>query len=111
MARSGSDPITPSAVEEMGVPPTRLRRFRRLWFVASVLIAGSWACEAVALADPGESVVSGNSGSAQWTIPIDVPPGPAGSAPKLALTYSSSAGDGPFGLGWTLPLGEIACSV
>ncbi len=54
--------------------------------------------------------VSESSGAARLQIPIDVPPGP-GLEPKLALTYSSQAGDGPFGVGWDLHLGEIRCSI
>ena len=38
----------------------------------------------------------------QPSIPIEVPPGRNGLAPKLSLTYSSGNGNGPFGLGWAL---------
>ena len=42
------------------------------------------------------------SGSANYTIPIWTPPGIAGVSPSLALSYSSSAGDGWYGVGWNL---------
>jgi len=80
-------------------------------------IAGCMVLAALSLATPAsgeapdDSTVVGNTGSARWTIPIEVPPGPGGLAPKLTLVYSSRAGDGPFGVGWTLPLGEVSCSV
>jgi RHS repeat-associated protein len=61
-------------------------------------------------ADPVDATVSANTGAATYRIPIDVPPGPGGLAPQLALVYSSHAGDGPFGVGWRLHLGEIRCT-
>ena len=57
-----------------------------------------------------ERVVAESTGAAVLRIPIAVPPGPGGTAPALALSYSSRAGDGPFGVGWSLDLPEIRCS-
>jgi len=54
--------------------------------------------------------VDGTSGAATLSIPIAVPPGTGGLAPTLSLNYSSDRGDGPFGLGWDLQLGEIRCT-
>jgi len=50
---------------------------------------------------PGELGVS-NAGAATYGFPIEVPPGTAGLKPSLSLNYSSQAGNGPLGLGWSL---------
>ena len=42
------------------------------------------------------------TGAASYRIPIAVPPGTAGVEPSLSLSYSSSAGAGVAGLGWSL---------
>ena len=60
--------------------------------------------------EPADSTVSGNVGDARWSIPIELPPGPGGFAPEVALQYSSARGDGAFGVGWGVPQSEIACS-
>jgi RHS repeat-associated protein len=46
-------------------------------------------------------------GSASMTIPIFASPGRSGFAPQLTLSYDSGAGNGPFGLGWNLPIRAI----
>ena len=48
----------------------------------------------------GEGNVSG--GSAYYRIPITVPPGRKGVQPNIALSYSSRAGDGLAGVGWSI---------
>lgn len=48
----------------------------------------------------GEASVSG--GAATYDIPIKVPPGRAGMEPNVSLTYSSRAGNGIAGMGWSL---------
>lgn len=58
----------------------------------------------VSAAPPG---VSGFTGAASYQFPIPVPPGRAGIAPNLALTYNSQAGNGRLGVGWNLDLGSI----
>jgi RHS repeat-associated protein len=45
-----------------------------------------------------------NTGTAQYSIPLEVPPGPAGHAPALALRYDGGLGNGPLGFGWQLPV-------
>ncbi len=42
------------------------------------------------------------SGAATYTVPLMVPPGVAGMAPNLSLSYNSQAGDGIAGQGWSL---------
>lgn len=50
---------------------------------------------------PGSFDVS-DRGTAQYTIPIEVPPGRAGMEPRIALQYDSSGGEGFLGRGWSL---------
>jgi RHS repeat-associated protein len=60
--------------------------------------------EAVGYLKGGGSVSP--SGSAQYAIPLMVPPGRGGMSPSLALTYDSGAGNGPFGVGFSLGAGS-----
>jgi Salmonella virulence plasmid 65kDa B protein len=59
------------------------------------------AAAAPAMSVPGRPAVS-QTGAFTYSIPIVVPPGTAGMAPSLSLNYSSQAGDGFMGLGWSL---------
>src|ERR1700740_382526 len=47
------------------------------------------------------------TGTGTLTVPIAVSPGRAGFSPQLTLSYDSGAGNGPFGLGWSLSLPSI----
>lgn len=48
------------------------------------------------------------SGSASYSIPIEIPPGVAGIQPDLSLVYDNQAGNGLLGMGWALEgLSEI----
>jgi Salmonella virulence plasmid 65kDa B protein len=42
------------------------------------------------------------SGQFTYSIPLDVPQGRAGMQPKLSLNYSSDAGNGLLGIGWSV---------
>src|SRR5262245_40091233 len=47
------------------------------------------------------------TGTGSMTVPLALSPGRSGFRPQLALTYDSGAGNGPFGLGWSLSLPVI----
>jgi YD repeat-containing protein len=47
------------------------------------------------------------TGGGGFTVPLDLPPGPGGSAPALALRYTTGAPNGPFGGGFALPLPHV----
>jgi len=47
------------------------------------------------------------TGTGSMTVPIAMSPGRSGFGPQLALSYDSGAGNGPFGLGWSLGLPQI----
>lgn len=47
------------------------------------------------------------TGTGSMSVPVAASPGRAGFGPQLALSYDSGAGNGPFGLGWSLSLPEI----
>ncbi len=47
------------------------------------------------------------TGTGRYAVPIQVEAGPAGIAPSLALSYSTHAGQGSAGLGWSLGLASI----
>ncbi|MBK7645947.1 MAG: hypothetical protein IPJ12_01880 [Betaproteobacteria bacterium] len=44
------------------------------------------------------------TGTGSMSVPIATSPGRGGFGPQLALSYDSGAGNGPFGLGWSLSL-------
>src|SRR4051812_1918293 len=62
-----------------------------------------------AIAPIGEKLVPNpQMGTAGFTFPIFTSPGRGGFGPSLALTYDSASGNGPYGLGWSLSLANIA---
>jgi RHS repeat-associated protein len=62
---------------------------------------------------PGGGAISGigetfqpdlHTGTGNLTVPLEVPDGRNGLRPSLALAYSTGNPNGPFGLGWALPV-------
>jgi len=51
--------------------------------------------------------VNGATGTGALAIPIALSSGRGDVSPQLTLTYDSGAGNGPFGMGWTLSLPAI----
>jgi RHS repeat-associated protein len=50
----------------------------------------------------GGSINVGESGSASYTVPIQVSPGSNGMQPNIAISYNSGGGNGLMGYGWDL---------
>jgi RHS repeat-associated protein len=48
------------------------------------------------------SMSVGGDGAMTYSMPIDIPKGTAGMEPKISLNYSSGAGNGIAGVGWSL---------
>ncbi|MGX1507616.1 UNVERIFIED_CONTAM: hypothetical protein RKD43_006241 [Streptomyces graminofaciens] len=51
--------------------------------------------------------VAAATGTAGLQIPVPAPQGRSGFGPSLTLSYDSGAGNGPFGLGWSLGLPTV----
>jgi len=59
---------------------------------------------------PGDISVD-NSGTANFNMPLTVPPGTAGVEPSLSISYNSRGGNGALGLGFYLSgLSSITCA-
>jgi RHS repeat-associated protein len=76
-------------------------------FLASVIIQLIDSAVAQLALPPVPGTIEGNadvnlSGSATYTVPIKVPPGTAGTAPKIAIVYDSQAPSGALGAGWSI---------
>lgn len=54
-----------------------------------------------------DASVSSFTGQVSYEIPITLPGGPGGLAPKLALGYSGALGNGPLGIGWSIGQVEV----
>src|SRR6185437_7232512 len=48
-----------------------------------------------------------STGTGNFTIPLDAPNGPNDIGPRLGLRYDTGGGNGPFGIGFSLPLPRI----
>src|SRR3954465_7654830 len=51
--------------------------------------------------------VDAHRGTARLTVPLPVNPVRGGVGPELSMDYESSAGNGPFGVGWNLKAPSI----
>lgn len=51
-----------------------------------------------------------STGSGTLAVPLGLPHGPNDSSPKLALRYDSGTGNGPYGVGWSIPLPRLVRS-
>jgi Salmonella virulence plasmid 65kDa B protein len=93
---TGSTPESPGTTSAPDPPPSNAPASIPLPAIS--LPKGSGALRGM-----GEKVaVNAANGSASATIPVPLGPGRGGFGPKLALGYSSGAGNGPFGFGWSL---------
>lgn len=62
-----------------------------------------------ALAPLGEKrIAHPQTGTSGFSIPIATSPGRSGFGPSLSLTYDSGAGQGVFGLGWSVSVSSIS---
>ena len=69
--------------------------------VAVLLVLGGADAQGAAGRTRGYASVS-DTGQASYSIPLYTPPGTNGVAPQLSLNYSHGAGNGLFGVGWSL---------
>lgn len=67
-----------------------------------LILVGPTIAFAVDVATIPGSFDVGQSGSAQYSIPLKLPPGAAGTQPKITLLYDSQAIGGALGSGWSL---------
>lgn len=71
------------------------------WAFVLLVLCQSAVAATVPGAIPGSFGVS-ESGAVTYGIPVAVPPGATGMAPKLSLDYASQRGNGIVGVGWSI---------
>ncbi|HET6725359.1 MAG TPA: SpvB/TcaC N-terminal domain-containing protein, partial [Gammaproteobacteria bacterium] len=85
----------------MGIRISIGRIFRGSTLLLGLVLAPSGPAEAAVGAIPAHFAVT-PTGAATYSIPINLPPGINGLTPHLGLAYSSGAGNGWAGYGWSL---------
>jgi len=72
-----------------------------LFFLGCIIALATPLHATAAIHTPGKFNVS-QLGAATYTVPIAVPPGTAGMAPALSLSFNSQSSSGLMGKGWSL---------
>ncbi len=82
--------------------PTAMTTKRLAWFALVALVGGNLFLGSASTVRAGGQFAVTDGGTAAYSYPIAVPPGIAGMAPKLSLSYSGNGINGPVGLGWSV---------
>ncbi|MBF0387067.1 MAG: VCBS repeat-containing protein [Candidatus Omnitrophica bacterium] len=76
--------------------------------VSAMSASGSGTGLDTGIQNVGKTVmVDQRSGGAGVSVPLYIPEGRGGITPPLQLTWSPTAGDGPFGWGWSMDMGSV----
>ncbi len=106
-ASCSSDQTTSPGQKDASGTQARRDPQRSYFSTVAVLLALALATTSGARAETVAGVTAGalsveSSGTARYSVPIDVPPGVAGMEPDLSLVYGSGGGNGLLGVGWSL---------
>lgn len=87
--------------------PDRSRYGKTVLVLGLASVLSAWVAPHNSIAGTVAGVTSGSlsvteTGSANYTVPIAIPPGIGGMQPSLALSYHSLRGNGIAGVGWDL---------
>jgi len=100
-AQAPDDGVVPKGLA--GLIPERASKLGNLEIPEMRLPAGGGAIRGI----DEKFSVNGANGTATMTIALPLTPNRDAFTPKLALSYSSGAGNGIFGMGWSLGLAAI----